>query len=259
MYSSDVDHPSEAGVLCFIGAPVHNHSALPTDTYDFSAVPHPMGSLSLSVAYLTSPNFRVVDRESLLSSRFLSQDEGPEFTPTLLKNQQRDSFSPSPGSLPLRTSLPRSPPTSVAERFVVAPHVHSRTTSLSGTSPRLQSVALPMNRAPSASGAIHPSASGVSDGSSTRQGGASIGSREESLHPSSQIARLRRESLGRGSVSSISIMSDSIPSIPLLTSHSRNHPPRQVPCPSVIDLRFNRSSLEPYPLVLHHCILPHPR
>ncbi|KAK7689353.1 hypothetical protein QCA50_007144 [Cerrena zonata] len=183
------------------GAPVHNHSALPTDMYDFSAVPHPQGSLSLSVTYLTSPNFRVVDRESLLSSRFLSQDEGPEFTPTLLKNQQRDSFSPSPGSLPLRTSLPRSPPSSIAERFIVAPHTHTRTTSLSGASPRLQSVALPMNRAPSASGALHPSASGVSDGSSTRQGGTSFSSREESLHPSSQIARLRRESLGRGSES----------------------------------------------------------
>ena len=182
---------------------MHNHSALPTDAYDFSSIPHPMGSCSLSVTYLTSPNFRVVDRESLLSSRFLSQDEGPEFTPTLLKNQQRDSLSPSPGSLPLRTSLPRSPPSSIAERFVVQPHVHTRTTSLSGASPRLHSVALPMAKAPSASGALqHTSASGVSDGSSMRLGGASVASREEPLHPSSQLARIRRESLRAGSVRS---------------------------------------------------------
>ncbi|CAL1710854.1 unnamed protein product [Somion occarium] len=183
------------------GTPVHNHSALPMDFHEFSPVPHPKGSLALSVTCLSSPNFRLVDRESLLSSRFLSQDEGPEFTPTLLKNQQRESLSPSPGSLPLRTSLPRSPPSSIAERFVVPPPSHTRTPSLSGGSPRLQSVALPMTRAPSsASGAIPTaSASGVSEGSSTRQGGASPGSREDSLPISGLAARLRRESLGRGS------------------------------------------------------------
>ena len=157
-----------------------------------------MGTLAMSVTYLTSPNFEPVDRESLLSSRFMSQDEGPEFTPTLLKNQQRDSLSGSPGSLPIRTSLPKSPPSSIADRFVVPPPMHSRTTSLSGGSPRLGNVALPMSRNISTSGlGAGPSASGVSD-TSSRQGLASMGSRDEPASVVALAARIRRESLGMG-------------------------------------------------------------
>ncbi|KAI0070745.1 hypothetical protein K474DRAFT_1669744 [Panus rudis PR-1116 ss-1] len=199
-----VEGSSEAtpDVLSF-GTPVHNHTALPTDVHEFAPIPHFLGSLSLSVTYLTSPNFKLVDRESLLSSKFLSQDEGPEFTPTLLKNQQRDSLSTSPGSLPVRTSLPRSPPQSIADRFIVPPtHTHTRTTSISGTgaSPRMQNVALPMTRAPSVTGtAPVTAASHLSDASSSRQGGnASVGSRDDRLPVSDLAARLRRESLGMG-------------------------------------------------------------
>ncbi|KAI0084627.1 autophagy-related protein 13-domain-containing protein [Irpex rosettiformis] len=172
------------------------NTRLPQKTDAFPAVPHPKGSLGLSVTYLTSPDFKVFDRESLLSSRFLSQDEGPEFTPTLLKNQQRDSLASSPGSLPMRTSLPRSPPSSVADRFVIPPAIHQRTNSLTGGSPRLQTGALPMTRATSISGAggTPGSVSGISD-TSSRQAAASTGSRED-LAPSALAARLRKESIG---------------------------------------------------------------
>ena len=160
----------------------------------------------MAVTYLTSPNFQLDSLESLLSSRFLSLEEGHDFVPTLVKNQQRDSISGSPGSLPLRTSLPRSPPRSVADRFVIPPPsaTHTRTGSFSSTqaakgspgpSPRLGNIPLPVSRNLSGAGM---GTSGVSDSSSSRQGAASIGSRED---VSALAARIRRESLqGRGSV-----------------------------------------------------------
>ena len=177
-----------------------------------------MGELAVSVAYLTSPNFQLDTLESLLSSRFLSLEEGPDFTPTLIKNQQRDSISGSPGSLPLRTSLPTSPPRSVAARFVIPPppavpstssQGHQRTTSLSSVqgikgspagSPRLGNIPLPISRNFSGAGM---GTSGVSDSSSIRQGAGSVGSREE---VSALAARMRRESIqGRSSVSRLQI------------------------------------------------------
>lgn len=175
---------------------MHDLVSLPTDFHNFCPIAHPIGTLAMSVTYLTSPNFEPVDRESLLSSRFLSQDDGPEFTPTLLKNQQRDSLSGSPSSLPIRMSLPKSPPSAVADRFVLPPPVHSRTTSLSGGSPRFQHVPLPMSRNVSTSGlGVGTSISGVSDTSSTRQGPASTGSRDE-LPIAALAARIRRTSMG---------------------------------------------------------------
>ena len=178
--------------------PVQHLASLPTDIHVFQPVSHPMGTLCMSTTYLTAPKFEIFDRESLLSSRFLSQDEGPEFTPTLLKNQQRDSLSGSPSSLPARTSLPRSPPGSIADRFVVPPPAHHRTTSLSGGSPRPQNVALPMTRATSASGVGTTVSASIASDTSSRQGGASVGSREEPLPVSALAARLRKESFGLG-------------------------------------------------------------
>ncbi|EKM53214.1 uncharacterized protein PHACADRAFT_30248 [Phanerochaete carnosa HHB-10118-sp] len=172
-------------------------STLAHQVHDFPPVSHPRGTLSLSTVYLSTPDFKMFDRESLLSSRFLSQAEGPEFTPTLLRNQQRDSLASSPGSLPMRTSLPRSQPSSAAERFVLPPRTHTRTTSLTGSSPRSQNVALPMTRVMSGAGNAAGSASGVSDTSSIRHGTPSIGSREE-LTPSALAMRLRRDSFGVG-------------------------------------------------------------
>lgn len=172
-------------------------------THRFPSISHPLGTLSLSLTYLNTPNFRLDELESLLSSRFLS-DEESEFTPTLVRNQQRESVSGSPGSLPTRTSLPRSPATSsVADRFVVSPALHTRTTSfpaIGGGSPRMQPMALPPTRPPLIAGAV--GSSGLSDGSSSRQGGASVGSREEFPSVYSLAARMRRGSLntGRGTV-----------------------------------------------------------
>ena len=142
----------------------------------------------------------------------------PDFTPTLIKNQQRDSISGSPGSLPLRTSLPTSPPRSVAARFVIPPppavpstssQGHQRTTSLSSVqgikgspagSPRLGNIPLPISRNFSGAGM---GTSGVSDSSSIRQGAGSVGSREE---VSALAARMRGESIqGRSSVSRLQI------------------------------------------------------
>ncbi|KAG2082781.1 uncharacterized protein F5147DRAFT_783175 [Suillus discolor] len=59
----------------------------------FPAIPYPLDTLSLAITYLSSPNFQLDELESLLSSRFLSLDEGPDFTPTLAKNQQHDSLT----------------------------------------------------------------------------------------------------------------------------------------------------------------------
>lgn len=138
----------------------------------------------------------------MLSSRFLSLDEGSEFIPTLVRHQQRESLSGSPGSLPARTSLPRSPPSSsVADRFIIAPAMSSRTPSfptVGGGSPRMQPMALPSvqyqsNTSAGAAGSV----SGMSDGSSSRQG-ASISSRDETQPVSALAARFRRGSLGSG-------------------------------------------------------------
>lgn len=117
-------------------SPAAQAPPLVTESHTFPSVPHPYGSITLSVRYLTNPYFHLDELESLLSSRFFSLDEGADFTPTLVKNQQRDSsLSSPPGSLPLRTSLPASPPTStsladrLARQAVPPSQTHSRTTS----------------------------------------------------------------------------------------------------------------------------------
>ncbi|KAG5715672.1 Autophagy-related protein 13 [Termitomyces sp. T112] len=74
-------------------------------THTFPALPHPMGSFTLSTTYLAHPAFQLDELESLLSSRFLSQDQRP-FTPTLARASAASSSSPSPPRQP--SSLPRS-------------------------------------------------------------------------------------------------------------------------------------------------------
>lgn len=147
-----------------------------------------MGTLSLTAKYLTSPNFQLDELESLLSSRFLSLDEGPDFTPTLVKNQQRDSISVLPGSF--RTSRPKSPPSSVAGQFVLPP-AHSRTNSIPGSqSPR--SVALPLSRT-STNMATAGSTSALSVASS-RPEGSTTWSKEDGAPLTGIAARIRKES-----------------------------------------------------------------
>ena len=183
-----------------------------------------MGVFSLAVTYLTNPHFEVDTLEALLSSRFLSMDAGPEFTPTLARGVVRDSASTSgsPTSLALRTSLPRSPPqdrtgtgTSVADRFVYSATGVEATgsrTSFPGTSPRTRGAALPPLSSVQRSISAQAAGTGVgvasNSGPASGQGSLSSESRlsredgrdREGGH--SSLTRVRREStgMGRGSV-----------------------------------------------------------
>ncbi|KIJ16059.1 hypothetical protein PAXINDRAFT_168678 [Paxillus involutus ATCC 200175] len=180
-----------------------NAPPLSCETHTFPPIPHPMGALSLTSQYLTSPNFQLDELESLLSSRFLSLDEGPDFTPTLAKNQQRDSMSGLPGSLPLRASLPKSPPSSIAGQFVLPP-THSHTLSNPGSqSPR--SAALPMSRT-STNMAAGGSTSALSV-TSSRQDGSTTWSKEDGIPLSGPMARIRRESTSTTGRSSLDLPS----------------------------------------------------
>ncbi|KAI0277042.1 autophagy-related protein 13-domain-containing protein [Russula aff. rugulosa BPL654] len=175
------------GVLGFDVSPAAQAPPLVTESHTFPSVPHPYGSITLSVRYLTNPLFHLDELESLLSSRFFSLDEGADFTPTLVKNQQRESLSSSPGSLPLRTSLPASPPTStsladrLARQSVQPSHTHSRTTSF-----------------PAPGAARLPPLQGSRAGAATDLGGTSGQSSASSRFeiPALPVPRLRRESMG---------------------------------------------------------------
>ena len=102
-------------------------SSLPTSSHAFPPVAHPLGTFTLSTTYLLSPLFQIDTLESLLSSRFLSQDD-ESFTPTLTARQQT-SLSGSP----LRASLPRSPPgPSLADRFVLPANTSAHSTPVRG-------------------------------------------------------------------------------------------------------------------------------
>ncbi|KAF9219119.1 hypothetical protein BS17DRAFT_438351 [Gyrodon lividus] len=180
-----------------------NLPPLPYETHTFPPIPHPMGTLSLTSKYLTSPNFQLDELESLLSSRFLSLDEGPDFTPTLAKNQQRDSMTGLPGSLPLRTSLPKSPPSSVAGQFVLPP-THSRTISMHGSqSPR--SAALPLS--PTSMNLPANSSTSALSVTSSRQEGSTMWSKEEGVPLSGAAARIRKESTSTTGRSSMDLPS----------------------------------------------------
>ena len=203
-----------------------------------------MGTLSLTATYLTQPHFRLDDLESLLSSRFLSLDEGPEFTPTLIKKQQRELSTSPPASLPLRTALPRSPPSAIADRFVLPSANNARTNFPStGTvgalsiSPTKGGLAQsPSLRPRTLSGIDSGAASGVSETSSSRR---SISSAREDPQLAS---RLRRESFGSspGSPSPLSARRPNIfkssalsnaasPSLPSQPSSLRHNSPLSGP------------------------------
>ncbi|TFK23887.1 hypothetical protein FA15DRAFT_705075 [Coprinopsis marcescibilis] len=115
----NLDTPLSASVLS---------TPLSTQTHTFSPVPHPLGSLTLSARYLEAPNFQLEELESVLSSKFISQDldGGGDFVPTLTKNHQRDSSIGSSNSNS-NSVMQRSPPkradegTSIADRFILPP------------------------------------------------------------------------------------------------------------------------------------------
>ena len=90
---------------------------LPSSNHVFPPVSHPFGGLSISVQYLTDPNFAMEARESLISSRLLDQawDGANVFTPTIASARSRDRDGLSGiglglGPLPARMPLARSPP-----------------------------------------------------------------------------------------------------------------------------------------------------
>jgi hypothetical protein len=181
--------------------PSQGFRPLTNEIYTFPSIPHPMGTLTVLTRYLTSVNFQLDELESLLSSRFLSLDEGPEFTPTLSKNQQRDSFNitGSPGSLPMHIALPISPPdpgpASVAGRFVL-PLGHSRAISLPGSLPSTRDPPPSMSRNISSGGP--DSTSGISLSSLGRQDNNSPLPKDDGKYASALPPRLRKESSGTG-------------------------------------------------------------
>ncbi|TFK63743.1 hypothetical protein BDN72DRAFT_301732 [Pluteus cervinus] len=203
--------------------PSQTSSPFEIKAHAFTAIPHPMGTLALSSTYLTNPNFQLDELESLLSSRFLS--EGPDFVPTLMKNQaQRSSLmttasspggmgipnpgntsaaagvvSGSPGTAAGRAfptsfqSKSKSPPESIADRFIITarvpPQSHDPTSQPNTTDlPRLGTM--------HARHASNPSP--YTSGTST----SAFPVKDEgpySRPPSAlSIARIRRESAGTG-------------------------------------------------------------
>ncbi|EAU86589.2 hypothetical protein CC1G_07785 [Coprinopsis cinerea okayama7 len=170
---------------------------LSTQTHTFSAVPHPLGSLTLSARFLETPNFQLEELESVLSSRFISQDlgGGEGFVPTLTKNHQRDSSISSSG---MRSVLSKSPPksigrtvssdesASIAERFILPARTPSNPPSSgagTGTAPTpVRNIPQPPRQLASGdfAGVPNQSPSGLA------------------------ISRLRKESLGSSPSSSLS-------------------------------------------------------
>jgi autophagy-related protein 13 len=229
-------------------SPAANAPPLLTESHTFPSVPHPYGSITISVRYLTNPHFQLDELESLLSSRFFSLDEGADFTPTLVKNQQRESFSSSPGSLPLRTSLPASPPstTSLTDRItrqVSQPsQTHSRTTSFPTLGASTRHPPLQIRPGPT------PDTGGVISGQS------SVSSRQEVLALPATNARLRKESMG--SVSASSTCHVRLSHFPFCrTSHPSPDPCRFAGRSSTRLIRSKRRLSLP---VRRLCILRHP-
>lgn len=241
------DGVSVTDILDFDTPPAPNASPLQHQTHFFPAIPHPSGTLSLTITYLSSPNFQLDELESLLSSRFLSLDEGPEFTPTLAKNQQRDSLTGLPGSLPLRASLPKSPPSSIADRFVLpAANSHSRTNSMPvSQSPRLG--ALPMSRTSTGAGINAGSTSALSIASS-RQDSSTAWSKEDTGPVSGVSAGVFRTfPLPQGHFRSEDRVSTRSIHSRRLHYHQALHPSTHLPL-----LCVNRHHS---PQEIHHCLL----
>ncbi|KAK2467744.1 hypothetical protein APHAL10511_000039 [Amanita phalloides] len=102
------------GILLFGAPPSPAHPPLPTLTHTFPSIPHPLGSFTLSATYLESPTFQLDDLESLLSSKFISLDEG--FVPTLTSKPRSETSSLSPESIAERFVIPLAAPAAVGMR-----------------------------------------------------------------------------------------------------------------------------------------------
>lgn len=96
-----------ANTLAFDASPSPSKpTPLPTSKHAFPPLSTPLGSLKVTVQYLTRPNFRIDTLESLISSRFFNQDAGVEesgilgggFTPTVAAHRARESAAASNSS-----------------------------------------------------------------------------------------------------------------------------------------------------------------
>jgi autophagy-related protein 13 len=116
-------------------SPSPSHPPLQTQTHTFSPLPHPLGSLTLSATYLSSPNFELDELESHLSNRFISLDlQG--FVPTLSKHALREEREDgSAGSAGVGSA--RSPPRAImgSTGGGRGTHGHSHALGLLGTGP----------------------------------------------------------------------------------------------------------------------------
>ena len=114
--------------------PSPSHPPLQTQTHTFSPLPHPLGSLTLSATYLSSPNFELEELESHLSNRFISLDlQG--FVPTLSKHavrEEREDGSAGGSGLGSTRSPPRAIVGSTGGR---GGHGYSHALGLLGTGP----------------------------------------------------------------------------------------------------------------------------
>jgi autophagy-related protein 13 len=143
------------GVLCF-DTPLSSTHTTPalTAVHAFPALSTPLGALRASVRYLTSPHLAIDTLESVLSSRFFSQDardqreqvadlpveeESIAFTPTVLRHRARDSAAGSPSTGGLRGSSRAS-----LQQHQHGPvgQGHSRTVSFPAASSEAQTHAL---------------------------------------------------------------------------------------------------------------------
>ncbi|KAF4584887.1 hypothetical protein EYR40_001712 [Pleurotus pulmonarius] len=198
------DDVLEFGMPITSQSPLLPSPILATQTHTFVPVPHPFGTITLTITYLSNPNFQIEDKESLFSNRFLAGDkagllEEPaeptardvEFLPTLVKNQQRDSIASSSGmgysSSPVHGWAPQPPrdrevnAQSIADRFILPPQPpasgspgmgHSRTASTPGSGVN-RTIALP-----GSTGSSSPVALGLYSGT-----GFSGGSRSRTSSP----------------------------------------------------------------------------
>ena len=220
-----------AGVLCF-DTPLSSTHATPalTAVHAFPALSTPLGALRASVRYLTSPNLAIDTLESVLSSRFFSQDareqreqlpdpmgeeESVAFTPTVLRHRARDSAG-SPSSTGLRaSSRPPTqvvPPSSSLQQYQHVPggQGHSRTVSFPAASSGAQPMPLPI-RTPNITGST-----GSGSDKSTGPGGLALGTSPSNNSP--RFAQLRVElpfatSSGRGTPSRVRRDSSNLPSM----------------------------------------------
>ena len=207
------------GVLCF-DTPLSSTHTTPalTAVHAFPALSTPLGALRASVRYLTSPNLAIDTLESVLSSRFFSQDardqreqvadlpvegESVVFTPTVLRHRARDSAAGSPSStggmrVSSRAQM-QTAPTSLSlqqqQQYGPAGQGHSRTVSIPAASSEARPMPLSI-RAPNIT-----SSTGSGSDKSTGPGGLPLGTSPSNNSP--RFAQLRVDlpfatSSGRG-------------------------------------------------------------